>query len=475
MTVALVSLSLASLALALGDWRRSLLFCVLVGFVQDPIRKVLPSQPVQLVIAVAAAFVACLIGLYSNGDRLHLQRLLRAFVSLRVPVAGFVTIVVLQCVHTLVRTGSSTLAGLGLLSYLSPPLALLVGNRFCDSMRLLRLWLTVYLAGSFVVGGTVLLQFAGFEPVIFSAIGIEFVYGGSTGVVRMMSGIMRSSEIAAWHLAAGACLLIAVAGAARSSRIRWLALGGTMMLIMAVVLTGRRKMLAEIALFVVTYLFLVSQYRRGGSRIAQVAMSGLFLAAIALQLLGTRGQSLELAPYLGRGATVIGESTDRLFEMTISQLRWVVFDNGILGAGAGTGAQGSQYFGGGTDLVGGSAEGGLGKVLAELGVPGALALLWLGLSIGRVVLRIARFARKSPPSEALLLYGLIAFLPANAMVFLTAHQVFGDPFVLIILGLIAGSILAFPRICSRQIRPTAVGGARYRSGALPGLGRAVSA
>lgn len=446
MTAAFAIAFAAALVLALFDWRRGLLACLAVGFLQDTVRKLLPGQPVQLVVAVAAAFSMCVVGVYFKGEGLRLARLLAWFPRLRPPVVAFAAIVLLQCLHTLLRTGNGILAGIGLLAYFSPPLALLLGERYCNRFSDLRRWLFAYLSGAVIVGLTVLIQFSGVEMRVFSSIGLEFVYGGPTGVVKMMSGLMRSSEIAAWHLAAGACMLVAVAAAARSPRTRWLALAGFFGLLLAVALTGRRKMLAEVVLFLVLYGFLVGQYRRGGSRIAQTIMGLLFVGVLVGQLFATSGQVSELAPYLGRGATILADSTERLYAMTISQFRWVILENGFLGSGAGTGAQGSQYFGGGVQLVGGSAEGGLGKVLAELGVPGALALLWLAVAVGRVILRIARYARQTPPSHALLLYGLVAFLPANGVVFLTAHQVYGDPFVLIVLGLMTGAILAYPRM-----------------------------
>jgi len=147
---------------------------------------------------------------------------------------------------------------------------------------------------------------------------------------------------------------------------------------------------------------------------------------------------------------VVTDSVERLNTMTIGMFRWIVLRNGFFGTGAGTGAQGAQHFGGGAQLVGGAAEGGVGKVLAELGVPGLLVLLWLFVVGGRTLLRVARFARRAPSHEALRIYGLVAFLPANAAVFLTAHQVFGDPFVLIVLGLVTGSVLAYPRIWQQR-------------------------
>ena len=170
------------------------------------------------------------------------------------------------------------------------------------------------------------------------------------------------------------------------------------------------------------------------------------LTAVVVAQLISHSTSAVLVPYVRRGITVVAESTSRLEGMTIGQFGAVFSRNGFFGSGAGTGAQGAQYFGGGAEVVGFAAEGGLGKILAELGVPGLAALAWLGFAMGRVFLRIARGARRLPLRLAAPAYGLLALLPANLAVFVTAHQVYGDPFVLIVLGWLSGAALAVPKM-----------------------------
>ena len=53
-------LELAALAVAilfagacLGSWRRGLVVCLLVGMIQDPLRKMVPGQPVKVNVIVA--------------------------------------------------------------------------------------------------------------------------------------------------------------------------------------------------------------------------------------------------------------------------------------------------------------------------------------------------------------------------------------------------------------------------------------
>ena len=44
-------------------------------------------------------------------------------------------------------------------------------------------------------------------------------------------------------------------------------------------------------------------------------------------------------------------------------------------------------------------------------------------------------------------------LVANAFVFVTAHQIFGDPFVLSLLGFLIGFVMAVPRMVPVRVLP----------------------
>jgi hypothetical protein len=279
-------------------------------------------------------------------------------------------------------------------------------------------------------------------------------------MVQMMNGIMRSSEIAAWHAGAAACLSVSLTLSAKSARSRWLGALLFVVFVVVVLLTGRRKMLAAIVLFVLIFLFLLARYGGGAGRFVQLLAGGGALMLVAASWLGRAEQEIGFGSYLSRGGSILQDSSERVVQLTLSQFGNIVQRNGLFGSGTGTGAQGAQYFGGGSELVGGAAEGGLGKVLAELGLPGALALLWLALELGRTLLGVAARVRLLPRDLRVLLVGIVAFLPANAAVFLSAHQVFGDPFVLIVLGWITGALLAFPALIEVHARETAAGKAR---------------
>jgi hypothetical protein len=171
------------------------------------------------------------------------------------------------------------------------------------------------------------------------------------------------------------------------------------------------------------------------------------LAGIGLFAFTDTGDALGISPYYERGASIGMAEADRYRRFSTRAIWFTIQRNGWLGVGAGTGSQGAQYFGGGPQIVGSAAEGGLGKVVAELGVPGLVIVVFLAVALGRHLWRLARLAgRGGGYRRARYAYGLIAFLFANAVMYAVAHQIYGDPLVLYLIGLVLGMALAIPRV-----------------------------
>jgi hypothetical protein len=127
--------------------------------------------------------------------------------------------------------------------------------------------------------------------------------------------------------------------------------------------------------------------------------------------------------------------------------------SGLFGLGVGAAAQtGNLLFDRGQQL--GSrlnfvAESGAGKLVAELGLVGVAVLLVglvLLLELGR---RNLTLLQDLPPALVHLHLGLVAFALANVPFFLAASGVYGDPFVLLLLSLALGSVLAVPLLVAR--------------------------
>jgi hypothetical protein len=384
---------------------------------------------------------------------------------MRVPIALFIGFVFIQSIAGFARTGSPMVALIGTLAYLAPMPAILLGYEFSrrttDATRLLSLYL---IFASFMVSGIYLSQM-GYDSRLLKQVGEGLViYDPILGKILLYCGFFRTPETAAWHGATAVCLVLLLSFAVRrKTAFKWAAGALILFVLGAVLFTGRRKFLVEVILFISVYIiFLIwfSKTIRSAviSKIGLVAGGLVVVVSIGYLYVDTDQYANEVRPYYQRGLNVEQEAGGRVTGLTIDAFRYVVDRNGFFGSGAGTGSQGSQYFRQEEDIVGGAAEGGLGKVLAELGVPGLALILWLSIGVARYLWSIINFIKATTdldPTLAKLTFGLIAFLITNSVVFLIAHQVYGDPFVLILLGFFLGFVIATPRMHLASKVPTA--------------------
>jgi hypothetical protein len=151
--------------------------------------------------------------------------------------------------------------------------------------------------------------------------------------------------------------------------------------------------------------------------------------------------------YSERASTVFEDAPRRALETGVQPVAWAVNSYGWLGAGLGVGAQGGQHFGA---EASGAAEGGLGKLTVELGIPGLLVVGWLLWAFVRYVWRVLAFLSKSSPEHAKLAYGFSAFMLANMAAFSVATQAYGDLFILLTLGWSFGFLIALPVLAERR-------------------------
>ncbi len=434
------------LAACFSSVRTGMLVCVLVGFLADPIRKLVPGEPVVLVAAVVAFAAVTVAGEWKRGMRLRLPRAIARDRRLTRPLKLFGALVLIQTAVGLVATHSAVIAGIGLIAYFAPIPAVLIAARYARTDRDLARFFSLYIILTTVWVSGVYLSLLGSTSVLLNAVGVEqVVYSPTTGEeIRLLCGFFRSSENAAWHAATAACFLILLwTSLKRKTAANWFALSLIPVLVIAIPLTGRRKAFMTLVLFIVLYGALLVYFRRGAKRLVNVVVGVFAVTSIFLALISVSGNApAQFVPYFERGRAATGSSAiERLKGMTVDSFGWVIKQNGYLGTGAGTGSQGSQHFGGGSDIVGYAAEGGLGKVLAELGVPGLAVLLWIAAAGFGSLKRMLALVNRGDPARARLIFGAVAFLASNSVEFMTAHQIFGDPFVLLILGWVAGFLL----------------------------------
>ena len=454
--IILVILLFTALALALlsGDWRSGFLITVVIGFAQDPIRKLTPGQPGLYVGLVLVAFVAsAFVLLQRHQGRFELPMMFPFTPVLRQWAPVFVLLIVVQAINALVRWGLPlrTLVGVGF--YLSPLVGIWVGFQLGRFQPFLRKLIQLYLLATMIFGLTALFDYLGAKSPLFDAVGKGLIIG-----------LWRSTDIAAIHLTIGACLamVFAVSGASGLQRTGWLSLSG--ILSFTTRLTGRRKAIVQVAVFMGLFLWLLARYGTGRSRqqLFGLAISIAGLAAMVLVLDPSEFLGDDLGEYFNRAASAPDDIWERFNKLGLrAVVRGFQISNG-LGIGVGTLAQTgdaavSSIRGAGFEFV---SESGLGKITAELGIPGILVIGILGLGLIQAVRQNLRLIRYLPPSVGVFEIGLLAFAISNLPFFSSAAGVYGDPFVLILCGISFGSFFAIPQLLSpppQQFDPRALG------------------
>ena len=456
-------LLLVAVLIALDDWRRGLFLCVVVAIVQDPLRKLVPDQPAYFILLVGVVFIAVCI---ATPIRVAFDpsRITGWNRHIRNPFILLIILILLQSAHSFALFANPVLTGLGLVSYIAPLPAMLLGHYYAkrNGYHGVERWLWFYLVVAIVALITVCLEYFGIKWPILGEVGTGIIIYDArvSSVLKANSGSFRASEVAAWHAATAACLVVFFTTSKRLSVSRVaVALGIAFLLIGVGVLTGRRKMLMEFALFLSGYLFLILWFSRRWRNLAIIAALCGALSYVGMGgMLGpdpvevTRlEQTDNYSVYVARTQSVFGDAWGRFMELGLAPIQWALDQYGVFGIGVGPGSQGGQHLGGGAEEFGGSAEGGLGKITMELGLPGLALVIWLGVALWRHIWDLLIGVSARSQKLARMGYGLLAFLIANVATFTIATQVYGDIFVLLILGLCLGFLLAMPLLAEREV------------------------
>lgn len=453
----LILVGAALAAVCFANSSAGMLIVVAAGFVQDPLRKLAPGAPVVFVVLVLGFYLAVFAGMLSRGG---LARLVssRVYRQLRPPLLFFMAVVALQSLNAYARTGNPVLPAIGFLSYVAPAVAGAVGFVLASNTERFLGFLRAYMWWGLAASSTILA--ARFYPDVelFRPVGTGLmVYGENLGV-QLASGALRTPETAAWHAATTGCvllLLLSLGRAWKRARVSLLAgAAGVVLTVLAIIWTGRRKALIEVALFLVVYGLFLLRLRGANRRLLwALALGGGLFAYQVLEGAFAADSSREAAYLLSRGGGTASEGGARVLA-ALRSVPIALERNGALGLGAGVVAQGSQYFGGG-GIAGWEAEYGVGRLATELGLPGLVGIVWIAVRLGRILRRgfggMVRFSQEN----ARVAFGLLALLLANAAVFVTAAQVFGDPFVYLMLGTIAGGLGGMIELSIRRESETA--------------------
>lgn len=467
MTEILLMLVAFAALLAFTNWRWGLSLFLVAGLLQDPARKLVPGQPVYFVLLAGAVFGAAWLGAGLSRVRLGPSAMEGWRRYMGTPFALFVALVLLQAFHSYARFGSVQMTGIGLMVWLAPVFAVVLAYQFAVRRGLpaLRRWMKLYVVLALLALSGVYLQYEGVEWPVLGEVGKGLTIYDVGTVLKAYSGFFRSSEIAAWHTATAAALLFILFTGRRLNFLRLLAALALIGVLVALgILTGRRKMLVEVVIFLSLYFFLVAWFQRGAHRLAVglavVGLAGWFaVVGFVDPDPGERSDTAnyQLAPgerykgYAVRGSTVFQDAPGRFSQLGVGPVTWAVSSNGWLGAGLGTGSQSGASNEETAGINRGAAEGGLGKITMELGVPGLLLVLWLFWALARYVRAALAVTVQLSRPHARVAFALVALLAAKVASFSVAAQAYSDIFILLLLGSFTGFVLAMPVMARKAL------------------------
>ena len=439
-----------------GAWRPSLPLVLLLGFLQDPLRKSLPGQPPLTVGLVLLAAVACAAVLLARRGGLELPLLQATLPALGQWLPLYVTLLLLQGLHGLVRFGQPLLSLIGVGFYGAPLLGLWLGFEVASEPPLLQQLLRLYVLFSIPAALAVWLSHLGVDHPLLREVGGGILIHFRSGLsLYGACGFWRTSEVAAWHLAAAACLALVLATVAED-RPTVLAYGLLALVFAALsTLTGRRKAQVLVLLFVLLDALLLQRWLRPPWRgwLLGNLLTLAGLSALASVLLLPHLGAGTLDPYLQRSLSARGELWDRFSVLGLAASGRAVELAGLFGLGAGAAAQTGVLDFRRITQMGSSlvfvSESGFGKLVAELGLLGVGVLLAGLVLLVVLVRRNLSLLGALPQSWIHLHVGLLAFALVNIPFFAAASGIYGDPFVLLLLSLAFGSLLAVPLLVAR--------------------------
>lgn len=424
-------------------------FVVLIGFAQDPVRKIIAGEPVLMTVMVGGIIGCMTLRRLVNSQNSFFEPFNGWSESISTPLHLYLLIVFLQGVHSLVRYGSPILTGLGAIFYLAPIVAIVIGYFQFYQFKLVKRFLVIFCVFAFIACLSILASFSGVDSELFGEVGSGLLIYDQGTVLKAYSGLMRSSEIASWHMGAGVCFIIILA--VDRGRVNQSLLAGAVIILLlsAIMMTGRRKMLLQIVIFSTLY-FPVLRYYQG-----RLSTQFLSIAIFALAIIGAAYwfmpsfEGTEYDLYVARGVSVFGDAGERFRTLGIGSITWAYRLFGFFGGGLGVASQGAQHFI--ESGAAGSGEGGIGKLVSELGLISLVVLAWLSVSFAKHLNTCLKMVASLTPDKLLFTVGVLVFLVSNVPTFIVASQVFGDVFILLILGLLAGSLFGLPKQVSHQI------------------------
>jgi hypothetical protein len=448
-TVLFFALIFLSIAIALSDWRRGWLLAILVGVLQDPARKLTPGTPVAMSLSIVLIYVVIIFSAQKTLQT-HAREFSNRFSNLYGGLAVVLFFLFLAAVNGLFTFGLDgwKAPALGLFTYLAPIPAVMIGYTYLQREEQLFAFFRFYAAiTSVAMIGTPLEYFNLNWRALGTVALSEGNYRYMTGLeIRLLSGFYRGPDIMGIHAAVLAMIGIIMAMRLTGLRRTWIWMLVTGWGFLNCLLSGRRKALYMIVVFLLAFLW---RYFRRLSAVHLLAFStvGLVIFFVTLRV----SQNEQSSVYTQSAVT----SQQEIYGRLEGGLSGTVEQSGIMGGGLGTATQGAYHVlseSGAARL--GWQEGGLGKLAMELGVPGLIAVGILGIAMLITMLKISGHPDVTGSSQ-LARAALFALVVANVVEFMASAQAYSDAVLTLLAAFFVGCLFATAALDERLAAATA--------------------
>jgi hypothetical protein len=448
-TVIFFALVFLSVAIALADWRRGWLLALLVGVLQDPARKLTPGTPVAMSLSIVLIYFVIIFTAQKHLQA-HVREFGKRFSNLYGGLAVVLFFLFLAAVNGLFTFGLEgwKAPALGLFTYLAPIPAVILGYTYLQREEQLYALFRFYaVITSIAMIGTPL----EYLQVSWRALGTVALSEGNwrylTGLeIRLLSGFYRAPDIMGLHAAILTIIGIIMVLRLRTLRRTWMWMLVTGWGFLNCLLSGRRKALYMVAVFLAAFLW---RYFRRLSAVHITAFAALGLVTFFVI---TKVSGNEEASVYTRGAST---TQDEIYGRLEGGLGGTVEQSGMMGAGLGSATQGAYHVLNEAGVARlGWQEGGLGKLAMELGIPGLMAAGVLGLAMLMTMMKISSHP-DVPGSTQLTRAALFGIVVANVVEFMASAQAYSDAFLTLLAAFLTGCLFATAALDERLAAATA--------------------
>lgn len=427
-------------AVAVYRWRWGVFAAIVMALLQDPLRKMVPGVPGYLAMCSVPIWMTTLgAAIYSR--ELSPRRFLSRFPRLARWIAIFGGYLLIPAAISFsYGQGTWQITLLGALVYAGAFFMLVAGWYFSTETVSLSTVLAFYaVATSVALIGGPLDYFGiadGWKMIGTEALDTVWMTARTGEIVYMYAGFFRSPDVMGWH--AAMVVMVSSLLAVRSRgwvRAFWIAI--SMWGFMNLWICGRRKMIAMLPVFWSALLFLTYKFRSVG-RVIPILSMLLLIAGVGWYGVTRTYHSTAVDTLYG---SMVEDWDERVTQHGVKAVITTVDQAGFFGYGLGMGQQGIHHIQAEKPRV--WQEGGPGRIVVELGVPGGILFLCMGAVLVLTAYYVTGLRQKD--ASFYLSAGTFSLLASNAASAVVSAQIFGDLFVILFLVFLMGMLLSGSR------------------------------